>query len=205
MAQHTTRGSFYWENGIRDSKVIFSPDKRGRFLVSWTPDKNLQNRVIIKNGIRYPGNEHVGSFGCDSYDISGTVGGGGSNGALHGMTKFNMDNAPSNQFFLQYVARPQTAEIFFEEVLMAIVFYGMPILVENNKPRLLYHIKNRGYRGYSMNRPDKHFNKLSKTERELGGIPNTSEDVKQSHASAIESYIEKHIGFDMDGTHRATG
>jgi len=202
MAQHTTRGSFYWENGIRDSKVIFSPDKRGRFLVSWTPDKNLQNRVIIKNGIRYPGNEHVGSFGCDSYDISGTVGGGGSNGALHGMTKFNMDNAPSNQFFLQYVARPQTAEIFFEEVLMAIVFYGMPILVENNKPRLLYHIKNRGYRGYSMNRPDKHFNKLSKTERELGGIPNTSEDVKQSHASAIESYIEKHIGFDIDGTHR---
>jgi len=53
-----------------------------------------------------------------------------------------------------------------------------------------------------MNRPDKHFNKLSKTERELGGIPNTSEDVKQSHASAIESYIEKHIGFDIDGTHR---
>jgi len=41
MAQHTTRGSFYWENGIRDSKVIFSPDKRGRFLVSWTPDKKL--------------------------------------------------------------------------------------------------------------------------------------------------------------------
>ena len=23
-------------------------------------------------------------FGCDSYDISGVVGGGGSNGALHG-------------------------------------------------------------------------------------------------------------------------
>ena len=86
-------------------------------------------------------NEHVGAFGCDSYDISGTVGGGASNGALHGLTKFNMDDAPSNQFFLEYVARPQTAEIFFEEVLMACVFYGMPILVENNKPRLLYHFK----------------------------------------------------------------
>ena len=36
-----------------------------------------------------------------------------------------------------------------------------------------------------MNRPDKVFNKLSKTERELGGIPNTSEDVKQAHASAL--------------------
>ena len=105
-----------------------------------------------------------------------------------------MDNAPTNTFFLEYIARPQTAEIFFEDVLMACVFYGMPILIENNKPRLLYHFKNRGYRGFCMNRPDKHYNKLSKTEKELGGIPNSSEDVKQSHASAIESYIDNHIG-----------
>jgi hypothetical protein len=56
-----------------------------------------------------------------------------------------------------------------------------------------------------MNRPDKRYNNLSKTERELGGIPNTSEDVKQSHASAIESFIEKHIGLDMAGTYRDSG
>jgi len=202
LGQHTTKGSFQWENGVKDSKVIFSPNKSGRFLVTWTPNKNLQNRVFLKQGIKYPGNDHIGSFGCDSYDISGVVVGKGSNGALHGMTKFNMDEAPSNQFFLEYIARPQTAEIFFEEVLMACVFYGMPILCENNKPRLLYHFKNRGYRGFCMNRPDKRFNKLSKTERELGGIPNSSEDVKQSHAAAIESYIEKHIGIDLDGTFR---
>ena len=199
---HLTRGSFHWKDGIKDSKVIWSPDKRGRFLVSWTPNKGLQNAVIDKRGIKHPANEHIGAFGCDSYDISGTVGGGGSNGALHGLTKFNMDEAPSNEFFLEYVARPQTAEIFFEEVLMACVFYGMPILVENNKPRLLYHFKNRGYRGFSINRPDKQYNKLSKTEKELGGIPNSSEDVKQSHASAIESYIEKYVGLDLSGAYR---
>ena len=78
----------------------------------------------------------------------------------------------------------------------------MPILIENNKPRLLYHFKNRGYRGFCMNRPDKHFNKLSRAEKELGGIPNTSEDVKQAHAAAIESYIEKHVGLDLEGTYR---
>ena len=202
LGQHTTQGSFSWQNGIKDSKVVFHPNKSGRFLVTWTPGINMQNNVVEKNGIKYPGNEHLGTFGCDSYDISGVVVGKGSNGALHGLTKFNMDDAPSNQFFLEYIARPQTAEIFFEEVLMACVFYGMPILCENNKPRLLYHFKNRGYRGYSMNRPDKRFNKLSKTEKELGGIPNTSEDVKQSHAAAIESYIEKHIGLDFEGVHR---
>ena len=201
---YITRGSFHWKDGIRDTEVIFSPDSRGRFYVSWTPEKGMQNRYVLKNGVKYPANDHIGAFGCDSYDISGVVGGGGSNGALHGLTKFNMDNAPSNEFFLEYVARPQTAEIFFEDVLMAIVFYGMPILAENNKPRLLYYLKNRGYRGYSMNRPDKVYNKLSKTEKELGGIPNSSEAVKQAHASAIESYIEKYVGLDFDGSYRDT-
>jgi len=197
-----TRGSFSWYEGKKDTKVVWTPDTRGRFLVSWIPSNQMQNNVINKNGMKYPGNDHIGAFGCDPYDISGTVGGGGSNGSLHGLTKFNMDDAPSNHFFLEYIARPQTAEIFFEEVLMACVFYGMPILVENNKPRLLYHLKNRGYRGFSMNRPDKHVTNLSKTEKELGGIPNSSEDVKQSHAAAIESYIEKYVGLDMEGTYR---
>lgn len=200
--QILTRGSFHWKNGEKDTQVVWTPDPRGRFLVSWIPNSAMQNQIIYKNGNKYPANEHIGAFGCDPYDISGTVGGGGSNGSLHGLTKFNMDNAPSNHFFLEYIARPQTAEIFFEEVLMACVFYGMPILVENNKPRLLYHFKNRGYRGFSMNRPDKHFTNLSKTEKELGGIPNSSEDVKQSHAAAIQSYIEKYVGIDTEGTYR---
>ena len=202
IEQHVTRGKFYWRDGILDSTVIFTPDPKGRFYVSWMPDKEITNKKYKKHGVYFPLNEHIGAFGCDSYDISGTVKGRGSNGALHGLTKFNMDNAPSNEFFLQYVARPQTAEIFFEEVLMACVFFSMPILIENNKPRLLYHFKNRGYRGFCMNRPDKHYNKLSKTEKELGGIPNTSEDVKQSHASAIESYIEKYVGIDLTGAYR---
>ena len=205
MDHHLTRGSFSWENGVKDTKVIWSPNKHGRFLVSWTPPPALQNNIITERGQKKPGNEDIGSFGCDSYDISGVVVGKGSNGSLHGLTKFNMQEAPSNEFFLEYIARPQTAEIFFEEVLMACIFYGMPILCENNKPRLLYHFKNRGYRGYSLNRPDKTYTKLSKTERELGGIPNTSEDVKQSHASAIESYIEKYVGIDFNGNYRDEG
>jgi hypothetical protein len=199
---YLTRGSFSWKDGIKDTEVIWTPDTRGRFNIAWAPPKHMQNNIHIRNGIKYPGNEHLGSFGCDSYDISAVVGGRGSNGALHGMTKFHMDDAPVNQFFLEYIARPQTAEIFFEEVLMACVFYGMPILVENNKPRLLYHIKNRGYRGFSINRPDKQMAKLTKTEKELGGIPNSSEDVKQAHASAIESYIEKFVGLDLEAKYR---
>ena len=193
------RGNFSWKNGVKDSEVVWTPNNRGNFLVTWIPKYEMRNNVIIKDGKKYPGNVHIGAFGCDSYDISGTVGGGGSNGALHGLTKFNMDDAPSNQFFLEYIARPQTAELFYEDVLMAMVFYGMPILAENNKPRLLYHLKNRGYRAFSVDRPDKHKNDLSKAERELGGIP-SSTSVISIHAEAIEAYIEEHVGFREEGT-----
>ena len=194
-----TRGSFSWENGIKDTKVKFTPNPQGRFNISWVPSLNIQNKQYVKNGFKSPGNDHIGAFGCDSYDISGTTDGRGSKGALHGLTKFSMEDVPPNAFFLEYLARPQTAEMFFEDVLMALVFYGMPLLCENNKPRLLYYLKRRGYRGYSMNRPDKIWNKLSKTEKEIGGIPNSSEDIKQAHAAAIESYIDRYVGIKEDG------
>ena len=196
-----TQGSFKWVGGIKDTQVMFVPNKSGRFFVSWVPPVHLQNNVIKKLGRKYPGNENLGAFGCDSYDISGTVDGRGSNGSLHGLTKFSMEDVPPNHFFLEYIARPQTAEMFFEDVLMACIFYGMPILAENNKPRLLYHFKRRGYRGYAMNRPDKIYNKLSVTEREIGGIPNSSEDIKQAHAAAIETYIEERVGLLEDLTY----
>ena len=67
------------------------------------------------------------------------------------------------------------------------------------QPRLLYYLKRRGYRGFSINRPDKTYNKLSLSEKEVGGIPNSSEDIKQAHASAIETYIEDFVGITKEG------
>ena len=52
-----------------------------------------------------------------------------------------------------------------------------------------------------MNRPDKVWNKLSVTEKEIGGIPNTTEDIKQAHAAAIETYIQEYVGLKTDGTY----
>ena len=40
---------------LKDTQVIFYPNKKGRFNISWIPPVNLQNSVIIKNGIKYPG------------------------------------------------------------------------------------------------------------------------------------------------------
>lgn len=187
------RGDFYWVNGDREGQVGWSPNPKGKFITSWIPSKEMRNNVIKKGNKKHPGNEHMGSFGCDSYDISGVVNGGGSKGALHGMTKFHMEEGPTNAFFLEYISRPPTAELFYEDVLMAIHFYSMPILVENQKPRLLYYLKERGYRPFSISRPDKDKKFLSKSEKELGGIP-SSTPVISAHAEALEAYIQQNVG-----------
>ena len=192
-----TRGNFMWKNNEQDSEVVFYPDQKGRFHLTKVLPPALQNNVVIKNGIKCPGNEHIGSFGCDPYDISGTVGK-GSNGALHGLSKTHMEEFPMNHFFLEYISRPPTAEIFYEDVLMALHFYGMPILVENNRPGLLKYIARRGYRGFSMNRPDKRYNKLSVSERELGGLPMSGPQVLHDHMNAINTYIEHYVGWDLN-------
>lgn len=203
MEHHLSRGNFKWRDGVLDTEVEWHPHPKGRFIVSWHPPPELRNKKKKNvDGLWIPENEIIGAFGADTYDISGVVGGGGSNGAMHGLCKFSLENAPTDQFFLEYISRPPTAEIFFEDLLMAMVYYGMPVLAENNKIRFLHHIKNRGYRRFSMNRPDKRWSNLSKTEREVGGIPNSSESVKQAHATAIESYIDRHVGYDRVGRYR---
>lgn len=199
-----TRGNFEWKDGKPDTEVVWTPDNRnGRFYVAWHPPEGIRNNVK-KEGDRFlPGNKHLGAFGCDSYDIAGVVGGGGSKCALHGLTMTNTnDKVPSNKFFLEYIARPDTAEISFEDCLKAMFYYGMPVLAENNKARFLNHLLNRGYRKFSLDRPDKPKAQLSKSEKRIGGIPNTSEDVRQFHASGIGTYIEQYVGHDVMETYR---
>lgn len=195
-----------WVDNKPFTKVVAVPDPRGRFYTNWIPPKRLQNNVKRgPYGQFSPGNSHIGAFGCDSYDISGVVGGGGSKGALHGLTGEHIDDGPTNEFFLEYIAKPASAEIFYMDVAKALWFWGMPVLAENNKPRLLYFLKNNGMRQFSLNRPDKPKNRLSKAEKELGGIPSASADGINNHATGIETYILKHVGIDPTGKYRPEG
>ena len=40
-------GNFIWKDGVQDTEVVFSPDPRGKFNVSWLP-KELRNRSYTK-------------------------------------------------------------------------------------------------------------------------------------------------------------
>jgi len=107
---------------------------------------------------------------------------------------------PSNMFVLEYASRPPLAKIFYEDCLMAAVFYGYPLLIENNKYGIARYFESRGYDGYLMSRPSHLRAANSKVNVKTKGIPSNSQDVIQAHAHAIEAYVHDHIGM-----HRETG
>ena len=190
-------GNFVWKGGIVDSEVVFTPDVNGRFRISWMPPPELRNQKKVERGKKLPPNSHLGCGGVDSYDLDSTVDGRGSKGALHLYNKFNIEH-PSNMFVLEYASRPPLAKIFYEDVLMASVFYGYPILIENNKYGIARHFEQRGYDGYLMDRPKHLMSANAKVNVKTKGIPSNSADVIQAHAHAIEAYIHDHVGLNRD-------
>ncbi len=189
------QGNFSWKEGATDSQVVFSPNPQGRWRVSWMPKPENRNKHVIKHGAKYPANEHIGVGGVDSYDLDSTTDNRGSKGACHLYNKFSMA-APANMFVAEYASRPPLAKIFYEDVLMAAVFYGYPLLIENNKYGIVRHFESRGYQEYVMRRPEHLKSPNSSSNTKTRGIPSNSVDVIQAHAHAIEAYVEEHVGIN---------
>ena len=190
------QGNFVWKDGVKDSEVIFNPNPQGRFKVAWMPPADFRNQKKSVYGKRVAPHASFGVGGVDSYDLDATVDGRGSKGALHLYNKFHMEH-PSNMFVVEYAARPPLAKILYEDVLMAAVFYGYPILIENNKYGIARYFESRGYDGYLMDRP-KHLVSASGMKSKTKGIPSNSQDVIQAHAHAIEAYIHDHVGINRE-------
>jgi hypothetical protein len=189
------QGNFSWKEGQADKEVVFNPNKDGRWHLSWMPKPEERNRQTTRNGKRYPSNDHIGVGGVDSYDLDSTTDNRGSKGACHLYNKFNL-SAPSNMFVAEYASRPPLAKIFYEDILMAAVFYGYPLLIENNKYGIVRHFEARGYEEYVMKRPEHLKSPNAASNTKTRGIPSNSVDVIQAHAHAIEAYVEEHIGIN---------
>jgi len=190
------RGNFAWKEGVSDKEVVFNPDQNGRWRVAWMPKPEDRNKYVIKYNKKHPANDHIGVGGVDSYDLDSTTDNRGSKGACHLYNKFSMA-APANMFVAEYASRPPLARIFYEDVLMAAVFYGYPLLIENNKYGIVRYFESRGYEEYVMKRPD-HLKTPGSVNVKTRGIPSNSQDVIQAHAHAIEAFIEEHVGINSE-------
>jgi len=191
------RGNFSWKEGAKDKEVMFNPNPQGRWRIAWLPKPEMQNKYVIKHNKRHPANDHIGVGGVDSYDLDSTTDNRGSKGACHLYNRFNM-SAPANMFVAEYASRPPLARIFYEDILMAAVFYGYPLLIENNKYGIVRYFESRGYEEYVMKRPEHLKAPNAAANVKTRGIPSNSVDVIQSHAQAIEAYVEEHVGVNSE-------
>jgi len=185
-------------------EIVWRPSARGRFYVSWLPPEELRNNFVRKGRELHPLND-FGCFGVDPYKVSQTVDGRGSKGGLHLLTgsSMNAEVIPPNEFVLEYIEKPATVEQFMRDCRNAFLYYGLPALIESNIDKLLVYLLDNHMTRFSLRRADKV--KLTLDEKRFGGIPMTSEKVRQDHYFAIQSYIDKYVGEAVDDEFRNEG
>lgn len=196
------RGNFAWERGVRDSRVIWIPDERGRFLVSWLPDEADRNQTISRWGMKWPANYQTGVFGVDPFDYAKRSTNKKSDGTMYGLLKYDPAAPyPTNCFILEYVNRPADINIFFEDMLMCCVFYGWQMNIERNKSSLIQYVKNRGYTAYlfvAASNQHEYMEKLRDGDFGMATTGDITSPFKSRFVECTQAYIENNIGVHND-------
>lgn len=200
-------GNFQWKDGIRDGEVEFSPNPNGRFKVMYLPEKGQANRVVKYGGIFQPAGKESFSAGIDTYDhrqnSQGSRAHGLSDGALVIMKKFHplhesrVDGGPC----CIYKARP-APEVFYEDCLMALRYYGVPALVENNKPGLLNYFEDRGHYDFLVWIPGKNTPGIYAGTKSNSFIAELTDQFITDNINTVyyEELLEDWLGFSPDDT-----
>lgn len=199
MAHNRVRVGNFVESNMHDGRVeiTFRDDPNGKFKVSELPRKEERNNISVGRHGLLAKNNHLFCAGIDPISKSNPTYG-GSKAAAYIYKKFDPINPYNSSFFcVEYIARPPKVEIFFDDMIKVLKFYGCKALVENNAIGLINHFRNNGCEGLLMERPDfTHTNKTRK-QKELG-IPMNSEATRNSLIEHIESYIYDRVGLIED-------
>lgn len=194
----TFKGNFIWSNGVKDNDVVFVPDRNGRWEIAWLPNMEDRNEVMKRRGKWAPKNEATIVAGVDPYDHKTTTDGKRSDAAAYVFRKYNPAlPAETHMFVAEYINRPATVQMFYEDMIMMCKFYGCQILVENNKIGLINYMEQRGYGEYLMERPEVTHTKNSRGQK-IKGLPSSGEAVINSIIDAIQAYVYEAVGYDED-------
>lgn len=180
----TERGNLEWENGIRDTKVIWVKNKNGRWEMprAFMPKAETFNKVKKQGNLFTPNNNIQFGSSCDPFDHNTTEDNRRSNAAS--LVKMKNNTNDYSDFFIgtyvsKYKARPATAALMYEDMIKQCFYFGCSILAESNKPGILNYFRDRGYGAFLMHLPG----------YKEPGIPSTPEN-KQTASELVEAMIE---------------
>jgi hypothetical protein len=205
------RGNLTWLNGERDTKAVWHPDPtNGKFWVKkgCLPPPEMQNKKELRtiHGLTaYAPKFDFGCIGVDPFNREKTSDGRGSDGAMHLFIKYNTFGFPNDTFTMEYIHRPKKIEHFFEDVILAMNFFSVPILPELSSERFSHTLIERGYRHYVKNNPFKKWRELSPEEKKCGGINAQNAKFREEQYQTLNSYIEDYVGVARDKLNREVG
>ena len=187
-ADYIERGDLVWENGTQLTKVLWQPNKSGKFWVckGWKFDNDKDyNNVIKRRNSFQPGNTSKMVAGLDGYDHDLTEDSRKSNAALYGFQRHNpikISDPYDSAFIIEYVNRPAYATIMWDDVLKLCFYLGCQVLYENNKPGMKRYFYELGCSAFLVHLDD----------YKEPGIPATQGN-KQTGVDIIEEYINRHL------------
>jgi hypothetical protein len=141
-----TFGYFQWVQGkeFKEAEFKATDEKSARCHIRYMPPPDQRNRWIMKNGKRMPANTTKFNMGADPFKLKteqvihrDKM----SDGAGHvfALLDPSVDNLSTpreewvtDNFVLEYLFRPETPDLFAEDMAMIAVFYGCKIFPENN-------------------------------------------------------------------------
>lgn len=196
------RGNFIWKDGIRDTKVEWFADENGKwqivkeFLQDFLKEKQKfvngqsikgsdANATFKRGGLFIPMNDHRFGGATDPYDHDTVEDNRRSQAGSIIKQKTNLDNFDDKFNWCdvcKYIARPATAELMYEDILMQHFFFSCRMLPETQKPGIMRYFRNRGYAAFLMILP-------GYTEP---GIPSTPEN-KQTGCEFTEYDVEMRV------------
>lgn len=194
------RGNFVWQQGMKDTKVIWVPDPNGRWeIANWMPDSTDTSRWQTLGNQRKPAGNMECFTGIDPIDNKLTSDSKYSYPAAMTFRKFNpMEPAHSDMFICKYMHRPPFPEIFWEDMIMQAVFFNSPVLVESNKIGLINYFRMRGYYEYLLERPESTHTDWSKKHQKEKGVPMTGDAPRAALVEAWMAYVANHVGYDYE-------
>jgi hypothetical protein len=188
------RGNFIMTDE-ETKKVEFFDDPDGFFTISQFPEDDKRSlNVLDPRGLMQPMNTDIGCIGVDPYDHNTTVDNKQSEASANLFKKFQAkDPYNSNCFIMNYLGRRADSELFYKDIVLAAIFFGVKVLVENQKPGLINMMTREGYTNYIYTTKQSDYTK-STSKKRVEGVSMSGGLVRNEAINTLATYIYKFVG-----------
>ena len=198
-----TTGDLVWKNGVRDSQVEFVENKDGRFKFRAVLQPDEANLVKSSGSQKVPLNMTKYVIGVDPFDHNTTEDSRRSNGSIYVLRKHSaLHPDDSFDFIVEYVHRPPTAAMFYEDVLMCCHYFGCEALIENNKIGITHYFNDRNATAFLMTLPGSNNIGIAGTQKSHQQLAELFENYIHNHFDKIffKELIKELLEFDINNT-----